>query len=134
MGLAFLFLVSLPKFGQPAGDLVWRLDSRLFPKLSGRSESSLQRRDVPVRQWIKDHHRRQFHAEGYTVIRNVLPVSVTGNAVGEIAAFVGADLHDSSTWYGGPPDLDGIVPMHHAQSLWYIRQSPSLYQVFMEFF
>ena len=55
-------------------------------------------------------------------------------AVREIAAFVGADLADSATWYGGAPELDGIVPMHHAQSLWDIRQSPNLYQVFTEFF
>jgi len=68
------------------------------------------------------------------VIRNVLPRSVTGNAVREIAAFVGADLADSSTWYGGPPELDGVVPMHQAQSLWDIRQSPNLYQLFTEFF
>ena len=51
-----------------------------------------------------------------------------------LPAFVGADLADSSTWYGGPPELDGVVPMHHAQSLWDIRQCPNLYQLFAEFF
>jgi len=100
----------------------------------GSPESSLQRPDLPVRQWIKDHNRQQFHADGYMVIRNVVPASVTGNAVHEIAAFVGADLADSATWYGGAPQLDGIVPLHHAQSLWDIRQYPNLYQVFTEFF
>jgi len=68
------------------------------------------------------------------VIRNVVPASITCNAVREIAAFVGADLADSATWYGGAPELDGVVPMHHAQSLWDIRQSPNLYQVFTQFF
>ena len=68
------------------------------------------------------------------VIRNVIPSSITSNAVREIAAFVGADLADSTTWYRGAPQLDGLVPMHHAQSLWDIRQSPNLYQVFTEFF
>jgi phytanoyl-CoA dioxygenase PhyH len=100
----------------------------------GRSEASLQRPGLPIRQWIKHHDRQQFHAEGYMVIRNVVPANITGNAVREIAAFVGADLADSATWYGGPPQLDGVVPMHHAQSLWDIRQSPSLYEVFTEFF
>ena len=61
----------------------------------GRAESSLQRPELPVRQWIKDHDRQQFHAEGYMVIRNVVPASITGNAAREIAAFVGADLADS---------------------------------------
>ncbi len=68
------------------------------------------------------------------VIRNVVPASVAGNAVREIAAFAGADLADSATWYGGAPQLDGVVPLHHAQSLWDIRQLPNLYQVFTEFF
>jgi len=100
----------------------------------GPPESSLQRPGLPVRRWIKDSDRQQFHAEGYMVIRNVVPASITGNAVREIAAFVGADLADNATWYGGAPQLDGVVPMHHAQSLWDIRQSPSLYQIFTEFF
>src|ERR1700693_4759299 len=109
------------------GDLIWKSGSRLLTMLLGRPQSSLQRRDIPMRQWITDHDRQQFRAEGYMVIRKVLPASITGNAVREIAAFVGADLADSSTWYSGPPELDGVVPMHHAQSLWDIRQSPNLY-------
>ena len=56
------------------------------------------------------------------------------NAVQEIAAFLGADLDDSTTWYNAAPELDGIVPLHHAQSLWDIRQCPNLYLVFSEFF
>jgi hypothetical protein len=68
------------------------------------------------------------------VVRNVVPATLIRNAVRDIAAFVRADLTDNATWYGGPPELDGIVPMHHAQSLWDIRQCPNLYQVFKEFF
>jgi hypothetical protein len=108
------------------------IDLRVPPIPSARF--SLKRRDSQVRQWIHDHDRRQFHADGYMVIRNVVPPSLVGNAVREIAAFVGADLADSTTWYRSPMELDGIVPMHHAQSLWDIRQSPNLYQVFSEFF
>ena len=88
---------------------------------------------MAVRQWIGDHHWRQFRTEGYLVIRNVVPRSITTNAARDVAAFVGADLADSATWYGGAPQLDGVVPMHHAQSLWDIRQCPDLYQVFTEF-
>lgn len=68
------------------------------------------------------------------VIRNAVPATITANAVREIAAWVGADLRDSATWYRGAPELDGLVPLHHAQSLWDIRQCPSLHQVFAEFF
>lgn len=87
-----------------------------------------------MRQWITDQHRKQFRDEGHMVIRNVIPEWITRNAVREIAAFIGADLAASSTWYGSAPELDGVVPMHHAQSLWDVRQCPNLYQLFAEFF
>lgn len=90
--------------------------------------------DASGRRRIQDHDRRQFHADGYMVIRNVVPPDLVSNAVREIAAFVGADLRDNMTWYRGPRVLDGIVPLHHAQSLWDIRQSTNLHEVFAEFF
>src|SRR5580698_6267871 len=84
--------------------------------------------------WITDCDRKQFHEEGYMVVRNVIPAGLTANAAREIAAFRGADLGDRTTWYGGSPELDGVVPLHHAQSQWAIRQCPGLHQVFTEFF
>ena len=42
--------------------------------------------------------------------------------------FIRADLNDSTTWYHNAPENDGIVPMHHAQSLWDIRQTKNLYR------
>lgn len=68
------------------------------------------------------------------LIRNVVPAAITSNAVREIAEFVGADIADNTTWYKGAAPLDGIVPMHHAQSLWDIRQCPNVHQVFSQFF
>src|ERR1700733_5759186 len=90
--------------------------------------------DVPVRRWITDHDRHQFRAEGYMVIRNVVPAGLAGNAVREIAAFVGADLSDPSPWDRFASRPGRIVPTHHAQSLWDLRQHLDLYQVFAEFF
>lgn len=84
--------------------------------------------------WITDSARRRFDAEGYMVIRDVISQDITSRAAQEIAAFLGADLADPATWYHGAPELDGIVPLHHAQSLWDIRQCANLHQVFAEFF
>jgi hypothetical protein len=84
-------------------------------------------------RWITRLHRLHFQDKGYMVIRNVIPAELTANAVGEITSFLGADLADSATWYGGAPRLDGIVPLHHAQALWDIRQNPDLYEMFAEF-
>jgi hypothetical protein len=89
---------------------------------------------APPNHWIREQDRLRFYSEGYMVIRGVVPRAITENAVREIAAFLAADLNDRSTWYGGAPELDGIVPLHHAQSLWDIRQCPNLHQVFAEFF
>lgn len=85
-------------------------------------------------KWIHDRDRRHFEAEGYMIIRGVIPAALVTNAVRDVAAFVGADLADPGTWYNGPAELDGVVPMHHAQSLWDIRQHPNLYELFSEFF
>jgi hypothetical protein len=84
--------------------------------------------------WITGLHTQHFQSSGYMVVRNVIPAEVAANAVHEITSFLGADLADSATWYGGAPVLDGIVPLHHAQALWDIRQHPNLYEMFAEFF
>ena len=83
--------------------------------------------------WISEEDRRRFRSDGYMVIRRVVPAHIVENAAREIAAFIGADLRDRSTWYRGAPQNDGIVPMHHGQSLWNIRQCPALHEVFSEF-
>ncbi|HEY6343199.1 MAG TPA: phytanoyl-CoA dioxygenase family protein [Bryobacteraceae bacterium] len=98
------------------------------------SRLGLCREKLNLLPCITHGDRRRFRAEGYMVLRNVVPAHLVRNAAREITAFVGADLDDSATWYGGAPELDGIVPLHHAQSLWDIRQCPNLYQVFAEFF
>ncbi len=67
------------------------------------------------------------------VIRGVVPREMADRAVADIANFVDADLSDSSTWYNGHPVNDGVVPIHHAQSVWDIRQHPNVYAVFSEF-
>ena len=87
-----------------------------------------------VSRWIKDKDWQQFKSDGYMVIRDVIPTRLTTKAALDIAAFVGADLRDSTTWYRAPIENDGMVALHHAQSLWNIRQYPSLHQVFSEYY
>ena len=76
-------------------------------------------------RWIKDKDWQQFKSVGYMVIRDVIPTRLTTKAALDIAAFIGADIRDSTTWYRGPVENDGMVALHHAQSLWNIRQYPS---------
>jgi hypothetical protein len=92
-----------------------------------------QLRDDHVAKWITPDDRHQFEFDGFLVVRNVVPHQLTEAAVRDIAAFVRADLNLSSSWYNGVPQNDGIVPLHHAQSLWDIRQCPNVYEVLSEF-
>ena len=85
-------------------------------------------------RWIKDKDWQQFKSDGYMVIRDVIPTCLTTKAALDIAAFIGADIRDSTTWYRGPIENDGMVALHHAQSLWNIRQYPTLHQVFSEYY
>src|SRR6266481_2008257 len=84
-------------------------------------------------RWIKEEDWQQFKSDGYMVIRDVIPICLTTEAALDIAAFVGADIRDSTTWYHGLVENDGMIPLHHAQSLWNIRQHPRLHQVFSEY-
>lgn len=84
--------------------------------------------------WISEQDRNTFKTDGYMVIKNVVPDDLINPACEEIAAFLSADLSDSSTWYKGAPENDGLVPSHHLQTVWDIRQNPNVYDAFSEFF
>jgi len=101
--------------------------------MADRSNSANIELPMPPVSWIGEAQRRQFAEDGYMVIRGVVPWNLTVTAVLEIAEFAGVDLRDSHTWYSGPEENDSVVPMHHSQALWNIRQCPELYAVFCEF-
>ncbi len=83
--------------------------------------------------WISAQQRQQFATDGYTVIRGVVPQNLVAPAIRAITDFIGADLDNPNTWYGGHAVNDGIVPLHHAQAIWDIRQCPQIYEAFSEF-
>lgn len=87
-----------------------------------------------MNRWIQPEHRDHFRSHGYVIVPGVLSANLIADAVRDIVAYVSADLDDPQSWYHMPRELDGVVPMHHAQSLWNIRQDPNLYAMFTEFF
>ena len=84
-------------------------------------------------KWLTEIHRKKFVADGYTVVRGVVPTELIAPAVEEIVAFIAADLDRPETWYGGNAVNDGIVPLHHGQAIWNIRQCRPIYGAFSEF-
>lgn len=49
-----------------------------------------------------------------------------------ICAFLGVELDDPATWYALEPLEWSVVPIHHPQAFWDIRQLPSVHAAFAE--
>ncbi|MFP6808836.1 MAG: phytanoyl-CoA dioxygenase family protein [Pseudomonadales bacterium] len=84
---------------------------------------------------ISDEQKAQFSDQGYLVIPDVVPLALCQQVIDAILSYTGVQLDDRSSLYQGTymdhGYMDhGIVPMHHHQALWNIRQHPSVHEVF----
>lgn len=77
---------------------------------------------------MSEQVREQFLRDGYLVIPDVVPLSLCERVIGAITEFAGvkADHTEGIERFAGL----GIVPVHHHQTLWDVRQHPGLYDVF----
>ena len=67
-------------------------------------------------------HRRSLANRGWTRVRSVVPEALLAPARDAIAAFRAAAP--------GEPLLGGVVPIHHPQAFWDLRQHPRVHAVF----
>ena len=76
----------------------------------------------------------QFQTDGYLVIPDVVPQDLRLKVIDAILSYLKVDLDDESTWY--PPRIagHGIVPMHHHQTLWDVRQYPAIHEIFSDLY
>jgi hypothetical protein len=75
------------------------------------------------------HHLQR---EGWLVIPGVAPEALLAPARRVIAEVLGVDPSDPERWTPEPP-LDGsVVPVHHAQAFWDLRQHPAVHAAFAE--
>jgi hypothetical protein len=70
--------------------------------------------------------------DGYAVVPGIVPERVLSAARSVILAFVDAQLEHSNTWYRHDPLEWGVVPVHHAQAFWDIRQWPAVHGAFAD--
>ena len=76
--------------------------------------------------------RHSLGRDGYVVVSGLVPDRFLKAARDVICSFVGADLDRPETWYGHEPLVWSVVPVHHAQAFWDVRQWPALHGVFAE--
>jgi Phytanoyl-CoA dioxygenase (PhyH) len=77
-------------------------------------------------------HRLQLQKRGFTRVESVIPKELTSRVLDSLTDVSSIDFNDHSTWYNLPDVYPGIIPSHHHQSQWDIRQHPRLFQVFSE--
>lgn len=78
--------------------------------------------------------RSRLFEHGFLVVDDVVPTALCEAVVEETAEFVGVVPDDPSTWYGNCAAGHGIVPLHHGQALWNVRQWPGVHAVFRELY
>jgi ectoine hydroxylase-related dioxygenase (phytanoyl-CoA dioxygenase family) len=74
--------------------------------------------------------RARFFDQGYLVVENVVPLDLCARVRAVISTFTGVVEEDRSTWCRQGAQGHGIVPVHHAQALWDVRQLPAMHAVF----
>ena len=83
---------------------------------------------------ISEADKRQFQDQGYLVIESLVPESLCAAAISAISDFLDIDANEPASWL--KPDIQGhgIVPLHHAQALWDIRQYPPVHEAFSDLY
>jgi hypothetical protein len=80
---------------------------------------------------LSEQDRAFFEDNGYLVVPNVVSEEDREAAVAALWEFLGMDPNDPETWY--PADRRGaLVYLHQHQALWNCRQSPRLYDAFVD--
>lgn len=81
---------------------------------------------------VSQQAREQFLEQGYLVVPDVVPVDLRQRVIDAILSYTGVNPDDPTTWKWGNGLDHGIVPLHHDQALWDVRQHPKLYEAFTD--
>jgi Phytanoyl-CoA dioxygenase (PhyH) len=67
---------------------------------------------------------------GWLVVPDIVPKELCERSAQAICDFIGVDPDAPATWRNYRKQGHGIVPLHHHQALWDVRQLPQLHQAF----
>ncbi|GAA3399902.1 phytanoyl-CoA dioxygenase family protein [Paenibacillus hodogayensis] len=93
-----------------------------------------------MEQVISAEMRDFFHANGYILVKGVVPKQNCDSVIETIWAFTGQRPDDPESWYQPASGMDtfwkhqreGMLPLFHHQTMWDNRQHPRLYRAFAE--
>jgi hypothetical protein len=74
--------------------------------------------------------RTRFLEQGWIVVPDAVPVALCQRVVAAMCEFIGVDANDPSSFGRYLAQGHGIVPLHHHQALWDVRQWPKLHATF----
>ena len=77
-------------------------------------------------------HRDSLTRDGYAVVTGLVPERLLMAARDVICTSVDADLDRAETWYRHEPLEWSVVPVHHAQAFWDVRQWPAVHETFAD--
>jgi hypothetical protein len=77
-------------------------------------------------------HRAQLAQLGFVRVEGVIPADLAGSVLNALKDVSPVDYQNPASWHSLPSAYPGIIPSHHHQSQWDIRQHPRLHQVFSE--
>ncbi|MBD3648976.1 MAG: phytanoyl-CoA dioxygenase family protein [Pseudomonadales bacterium] len=78
--------------------------------------------------------RERFLEEGWLVVPDVVPPEMCRRVIDAIIDYADIDLDDPAGWYTETREGHGILPLHHEQALWDIRQHPPVYDIFRQLY
>ncbi len=76
--------------------------------------------------------REHLLEHGWVRIDDVVPATLCARVVDAIGQFLDIDPDAPQDWYKHPLEGHGIVPLHHHQALWDVRQHPRVHALFSE--
>lgn len=77
-------------------------------------------------------HRTELERVGLTRVAKVIPTACADNVLSALKSVSAVDYAEPTTWYRLPQSYPGIIPSHHHQTQWDIRQHPRLHAVFSQ--
>jgi ectoine hydroxylase-related dioxygenase (phytanoyl-CoA dioxygenase family) len=79
---------------------------------------------------ITSSDREHLIDQGWLVVPDVVPKALCEHSAAALCEFIGVDPENPSTWQKHAAQGHGIVPLHHHQALWDVRQLPQLHEIF----